>query len=99
MVANPPYIAGSEVESLPRRSRTTSRAALVSGPTGLEAIEAIVGAAPQWLAPGAALVVEIAPHQAGGVGALAAAAGFTDVVVRDDLHRPPLVVARVSERR
>ena len=41
------------------------RDALVSGPTGLEAIETIVRGAPEWLDPaGSVLVVELAPHQA-----------------------------------
>ena len=44
-------------------------AALVAGPTGLEALEAVVGGAPRLAGGGSALVVEIAPHQAAGHGA------------------------------
>jgi release factor glutamine methyltransferase len=96
VVANPPYIAEHEVESLPPEvARYEPRHALVSGPTGLEAIDELVAAAPQWLAPGAALVVEIAPHQSDAVLALANAAGFDDVAVRDDLSgRARALVAR-----
>ena len=42
--------------------------ALVSGPTGLEAIEAIVAEAPGWLEPDGVLVLELAPHQAERAG-------------------------------
>jgi release factor glutamine methyltransferase len=101
VVSNPPYIAGSEVESLPREvARYEPREALVSGPTGLEAIKELVAAAPRWLAPGAALVVEIAPHQAEPAAALADAAGFDEIVVRDDLTgRPRVLVARAGTWR
>jgi release factor glutamine methyltransferase len=97
VVANPPYVASTEIESLPAEvARFEPRDALVSGPTGLEAIEELVRAAPEWLAPGAALVIEIAPHQADAASALASAAGFDTVAVRDDLTgRPRVLVARV----
>ena len=96
VVSNPPYIADHEVASLPDEVvGHEPRAALVSGPTGLEAIEELVSAAPRWLAPGASLVVEIAPHQSDAARVLAEAAGFVDVDVRDDLTgRPRVLVAR-----
>ena len=96
VVANPPYVASSEIESLPAEvAQFEPRDALVSGPTGLEAIEEIVVAAPNWLAPDASLVVEIAPHQAGAASALSATAGFQNVDIRDDLTgRPRVLVAR-----
>jgi release factor glutamine methyltransferase len=98
VVANPPYIAEHEVASLPTEvAGYEPRAALVSGPTGLEAIEELVRTAPSWLAPGASLVIEIAPHQSEPASALATAAGFGDVIVRDDLTgRPRVLVARSS---
>jgi release factor glutamine methyltransferase len=96
VVANPPYVAEHEVAALPREvAGFEPRAALVSGPTGLEAIEELIGSAPRWLAPSAALVLEIAPHQAVPAVARASAAGFADVVIRDDLTgRPRVLVAR-----
>jgi release factor glutamine methyltransferase len=96
VVANPPYIADSEVGSLPPEvADHEPRTALVSGPTGMEAIEELVTVSRQWLAPGAALVVEIAPHQAAAVLELASAAGFDDAAVRDDLvGRARALVAR-----
>jgi release factor glutamine methyltransferase len=100
VVANPPYVAASEIESLPPEvARFEPRDALVSGPTGLEAIDEIVAAAPDWLAPAAALVVEIAPHQSEAVVALASDAGFVEPFVRNDLTgRPRVLVARSRAR-
>lgn len=99
VVANPPYVADHEVADLPAEvADWEPRAALVSGATGLEAIETIVADAPAWLDPGGgALVVELAPHQAGAARALAVDAGFVDVDVRADLAgRDRVLVARVG---
>ena len=94
LVSNPPYIA--EGEPLPPEvSRYEPTAALVAGPTGLEAIEAVVGGAPAWLHPTGFLVCEIAPHQADAVRELARRAGFAEVDVRPDLTaRDRVLVAR-----
>jgi len=96
VVSNPPYIAEHEVAALPDSVvGWEPRPALVSGPTGLEAIEAIVGAAPEWLEPSGVLVCELAPHQSGEVCDLARAAGFGSVEVRRDLTgRDRMIVAR-----
>jgi release factor glutamine methyltransferase len=98
VVANPPYIAAHELDGLaPEVAGHEPHQALVSGATGLEAIEALTAAAPRWLAPGAALVLEIAPHQAADATAAARAAGFAAVVVLDDLTaRPRVLVARAG---
>ena len=95
-VANPPYVAEGEVAHLPEEvSRWEPRQALVAGPTGLEALEAIVSEAPSWLAGRSALVAEIAPHQSGAAKSLALSAGFSDVAVRNDLAgRERVLVAR-----
>jgi release factor glutamine methyltransferase len=85
VVANPP----EEV------SRWEPRQALVAGPTGLEALEAIVGEAPAWLAWRSTLVAEIAPHQSGAAKSLALSAGFRDVAIRNDLAgRQRVLVAK-----
>lgn len=96
VVSNPPYVAEHEVADLPREVVDYEpRQALVAGPTGLEALEHIVGEAPQWLCERATLVCEIAPHQERDVATLATAAGFDDVTVRVDLTgRPRVLVAR-----
>jgi release factor glutamine methyltransferase len=98
VVSNPPYIAESEVASLPSEVIDWEPyGALVSGPTGLEAIAVIVAEAVEWLAPDGVLVCELAPHQAATAADLARAAGFVDVAVRADLSgRDRALVARRS---
>jgi release factor glutamine methyltransferase len=96
VVSNPPYVADAEL--LPDDVEDWEpRTALRSGPTGLEDIERIVDEAPAWLARPGALVVELAPHQAGAAIARARAAGFTSAEVRPDLTgRDRALVARVA---
>jgi release factor glutamine methyltransferase len=96
VVSNPPYIAEHEVATLPDTvARWEPRPALVSGPTGLEAIEVIVRSAPEWLEPGGVLVCELAPHQSGHARELALDSGFGSVDVRRDLTgRDRMIVAR-----
>ena len=97
IVANPPYVATREIDDLPPEvARHEPIDALVSGPTGLEAITHIVDEAPAWLERAGALVVEIAPHQAEVVAAAARSAGFVEVTVEPDLTgRDRVLVARV----
>jgi release factor glutamine methyltransferase len=98
IVSNPPYVAEHEVADLPRDvAEWEPRGALVSGPTGYEALQDLITGAAEWLDPaGAALVLELAPHQADRALELATAAGFTDVRVdRDLVGRARVLVARV----
>lgn len=97
VVSNPPYVSEEEYGALPTEVRDHEPAeALVSGPTGLEAVEAIVLGAPEWLVPGGSLVLELAPHRAGPVRELAGGAGFVEVEVRPDLAgRERVLVARL----
>ena len=96
VISNPPYVAEGEVAALPPEvSEWEPRGALVSGPTGLEDLAAIIAAAPSWLTPGGVLVLELAPHQAEEAAGLARSAGFTSVEVRPDLAgRNRALVAR-----
>jgi len=92
IVSNPPYVA--EHEELPSEVIDWEpRGALIAGPTGLESIAHIVRHAPEWLAPGGALVLEIAPHQRDEV--LAMCTAFARCEVRRDLTgRDRVLVAR-----
>jgi release factor glutamine methyltransferase len=97
VVSNPPYVAEHEVPDLPATVVDWEpRGALVAGPTGLEAIERIVGDAPRWLDAAGTLVLETAPHQVQPVLELAGRAGFAEALVRPDLTgRDRVVVARM----
>lgn len=94
LVSNPPYVAAHEV--LPEEvAAWEPRDALVSGPTGFEAVEVLVGGATRWLAPGGWLVVEIGATQGPGARARAESADLADVdVLADAAGRDRVLVAR-----
>lgn len=98
VVSNPPYVAADE--TLPAEVRDWEPSdALVPGPTGLEAYERIVEAAPSWLHEQGALVLEIGATQAASVSSIARSAGFVDVDVQPDLAgRDRVVIARLHVR-
>lgn len=100
IVSNPPYVAEAEFDTLPAEVREHEpRAALVAGPTGLEALETLVHGGLPWLEPGGALVAELAPHQAAAVAEGAQGAGFAHVEVHPDLAgRDRVLVARRAAR-
>jgi release factor glutamine methyltransferase len=94
IVSNPPYVAAGEVLP-PEVADWEPVDALISGPTGLEAIELLASGAPSWLAPTGALVLEIGATQGPAATALARAAGFSVVEVRPDLAgRDRILIAR-----
>ena len=96
VVSNPPYIAESETADLPVELRHEPRRSLVSGPTGMEAIDELSRDAPAWLDTTGTFVCEIAPQRAEAAAKLATAAGFEQVLVRPDLAgRDRVLVARM----
>ena len=96
IVSNPPYVAASELPDLPPEvAQHEPHTALISGPSGLEALSHPIAEAPGWLTTPGGLVCELAPHQA--EAACAQATGFSEVFVRDDLTgRPRVLVARLG---
>ncbi len=98
VTSNPPYVSEAEYETLPLEVASWEPvSALVSGPTGLEAIEVVVGEAPSWLAPEGSLVVEIGATQASAAIALALDAGFVEAfVIKDLVGRDRVLVARLT---
>lgn len=98
IVSNPPYVAEHEVAGLPEEVVAYEpRPALVSGPSGTEAIERLLEHAPEWLAPGGSFVCEIAPHQADAMSERARTLGYHEVMVRDDLTgRARVLVVRAG---
>ncbi len=84
IVSNPPYIAtGGSLP--PEIADHEPPVALYSGSSGLEATSTILAGAPEWLAPGGAVVLELADGTAGRVQELANSAGLADVAVHPDL--------------
>ncbi|HEV7525995.1 MAG TPA: peptide chain release factor N(5)-glutamine methyltransferase [Acidimicrobiia bacterium] len=98
VVSNPPYVAEHEVADLPDEvAGYEPRGALVSGPSGTEAIVQLLQLAQDWLAPDSTFVCEIAPHQAGAMSEYARTLAYSDVLVRDDLTgRARVIVARTE---
>lgn len=96
IVSNPPYVTEAEFADLPAEVRDHEPAgALVAGPTGRESLEHLVAGGLDWLAPGGALVLEMAPGQAGPLRAAAEGAGYEALAVHRDLAgRERVLVAR-----
>jgi release factor glutamine methyltransferase len=85
IVANPPYLSPADLEAAPPELRFEPEGALVSGPTGLEAIAAIARDAPGHLPPGGWLLMEVGDGQAPAAEAALREAGLGDVTHRKDL--------------
>ncbi len=91
LVSNPPYVPAADIAGLDPVVRDWEpREALAAGPgtggvPGMAAIEAIVRAAPDWLAPEATLVVELDPSQAAVAAEVARSAGLGRIRVEPDL--------------
>jgi release factor glutamine methyltransferase len=97
VVSNPPYIATTEWDALPRDVRLHEpREALFCGSTGLEALRDIVDLAPDHLVAGGVLALELAEARAAEVEAwFDGARDWERVELREDLAgRPRVLVAR-----
>ena len=85
IVANPPYLALDDPHLAPPELQHEPRAALIAGPTGLEALAAIARGARRHLVPGGWLLCEHGATQGTAVRSLVAAAGLSEVATRRDL--------------
>jgi release factor glutamine methyltransferase len=85
VASNPPYIAADDARVEPGVRRHEPAEALFAGPTGLEALQAIVAGAPPHLRPAGWLVVEHGDTQGADVRVLFGNAGFEDVHTFRDL--------------
>lgn len=94
IVSNPPYIAEHEAASLPREVRAWEPAqALYSGPSGLEALRAIIEDAPRHLVARGVLALELAEMRADEVAAwFDGAHDWSDPRVLEDLAGRPRVL-------
>lgn len=97
VVSNPPYLARSEAAALAPELAHEPEEALFAGPEGSEMLRRIARGAPDVLAPGGLLAVELAPAQVADVSAWLGAAGFGDLRVHRDLgERPRVLSARLE---
>ena len=85
IASNPPYIADGDPALHHAALQHEPRAALVSGPLGLRALEQIILAARAHLLPDGYLVLEHGTAQAAAVGAALVVAGFANVRCHRDL--------------
>lgn len=85
VAANPPYLSDADLAAAPPELAFEPAGALAAGPTGLEAITALVAGAPAHLEPGGWLLVEVGEGQAVAARKALEAAGLRDVGARDDL--------------
>jgi release factor glutamine methyltransferase len=99
VVSNPPYVARSEAELLPREVREHEPPeALFAGPEGGEIYRPLIAQAARALAPGGFFVVELGYGAAPAAFSLIEAAGeWTRITVTSDLAGIPRVLA--AERR
>jgi release factor glutamine methyltransferase len=99
VVSNPPYVAVSERDSLPREVVDFEpQEALFAGEDGLAVIRRLAEGAPEWLAPGGTLVLEIGATQGAAAGTLLKEAGYGEVRVERDLAGRERVVVGRSPR-
>ncbi len=99
IVSNPPYIARHEMDALsPEVREHEPRMALTDEGDGLNAYRRIAASAPDHLAPGGRILVEIGPTQARDVCALFDAAGLVSTTVIPDLDGRDRVVGAKMPR-
>lgn len=94
LVANAPYVPTDAIALMPPEARDhEARAALDGGADGLDVQRRVAAGAPDWLAPGGALLIETGRQQAPATQAACTAAGLTTRVVEDDDLAATVVVA------
>lgn len=93
IVSNPPYVAIEDVLD-PSVADWEPSGALFAGRDGLDDIRRIIAGAPQWLATGGSLVVEIGAAQSDAVAELARGSGLQPTVLPDLAGRPRALIAR-----
>jgi release factor glutamine methyltransferase len=89
IIANLPYIPAEEIASLSPEVRHDPASALDGGADGLDLIRRLIETAPDRLAPGGALLLEIGLGQADAVNTLLLARKFRDISVRPDYQNIP----------
>ncbi|WP_031073311.1 putative protein N(5)-glutamine methyltransferase [Streptomyces sp. NRRL WC-3742] len=95
LLANVPYVPTGDIELLPPEARLyEARPALDGGADGLDVLRRVAAAAPQWLAPGGALLFETSERQLPSALAVAREAGLTAEAVQEEELDATVVLAR-----
>ena len=89
ILSNPPYIAADHPFLTRGDLPAEPSLALTPGATGLEALQTIIGRAPEYLFPGGLLIVEHGYDQQTPVAELFAESGFVDIVCECDFNDLP----------
>jgi release factor glutamine methyltransferase len=93
LVANVPYVPSGAVDLMPREARDHEpRVTLDGGPDGLDVLRRVARSAPEWLAPGGYVLVEIGGDQSDP--ALDAFVGLAPTIVGDDELYATVVLGR-----
>lgn len=97
-VSNPPYIPSKEVDRLEPEVRHEPRMALDGGKDGLDALRAIIAAAPKMLKTDGYIALEIGSAQGAAVSKLLNNAGFAGILVKKDAQgHDRIVVGKMVE--
>lgn len=96
LAANLPYVPAAEIDGLFPEVRAEPRLALDGGPDGLDLYRRLVPRAAALLPPGALVLLEIAPCQAGAARGLFDPADWAEVRCHRDLAGRERVVAAVK---
>lgn len=84
IVSNPPYVAANDPHLGQGDLRFEPRTALAAGPSGLDALRAIVGEARTHVTPAGRIVLEHGHDQGDAVRALLAASGWREITTQAD---------------
>lgn len=100
MLANTPYVPRDAVATMPREARLHEGAvALDGGSDGLDIQRRVAAGAPEWLAPGGHLLVEVGLAQAATATAVFERAGLAARVVRCEDRDATVVIGTNGEKR
>ncbi|HKC27090.1 MAG TPA: putative protein N(5)-glutamine methyltransferase [Jatrophihabitans sp.] len=85
LTANAPYVPSEAIATMPPEARLHEpQVALDGGPDGLDVLRRVIAGAPDWLAPGAHLLVESSRHQAQALVADMTRRALVATVVSDE---------------
>ncbi|NEW39943.1 putative protein N(5)-glutamine methyltransferase [Nocardia cyriacigeorgica] len=96
LLCNTPYVPSSEMEWMPPEARDHEPAnALDGGDDGLDIFRRVAAEAPEWLAPGGHLLVEISEEQRPTATAIATGAGLIPRIAHSpDLYATVIICTR-----